>query len=149
MSTNVFTTIAKGLSRSMHEGQLYGGRPYSYHIDCVVSKVNFLYGESPRLSELQQVAYLHDILEDTELTDEVLHEMRFAEDVVDAVVAISKVDGEDLFDYYDRVSSNKLAFKVKVADTMSNLEHSCRESQTKRIFKYTKQLQELYARKEK
>jgi len=141
--------LAKALSREGHSDQLYGGRPYSYHIDCVVAKVNFLFGESRRLSELQTIAYLHDIVEDIDTNLHQLKVLGFSKEVVFAVKCITKTEGEGLEKYYDRVALSKLAFKVKVADTLSNLEHSCRERQTKRINKYTNQLQELYARKDK
>ena len=149
MSTNILLTLAKGLSRAGHEDQMYGGRPYSYHIDCVVSKVGFLFGESPKLSSLKIVAYLHDLLEDTSTSPSDLFAYGFSQEIVDAIVAISKIDGESLEDYYVRVVKNKLAFKVKIVDTLSNLEHSCPESQTKRIKKYTNQIQRLYELKGK
>ena len=131
----------------LHSDQLYGGRPYTYHLRCVFEKVNLLYGESPKLKQLQQIAWLHDVIEDTEVTPQDLIDYGFELAVVGAVQAISKRETEPLNFYYDRVSKNKLAFKVKVADTLSNLEHSCREGMTKRINKYTNQIQELYKRK--
>lgn len=142
--------FAKMLASNLHSDQLYGGRSYTYHLQNVVDKVNFLYGESPKLKQLQQVAWMHDLLEDTSATAlSLVGDYDFSDEVVNAVVAITKIEGESLSNYYDKVSKNKLAFKVKVADTISNLEHSCRESQTKRIYKYTNQLQCLYKRKEK
>ena len=143
------TTLAQMVAFQKHGCQLYGGRPYSYHLTMVVDKVNFLYGESPKLKLLQQIAWLHDVVEDTDTTITYLSDCGFSPEVLFAVGSISKIKGESLSDYYDRVANSKLAFKVKVADTLSNLEHSLREGVVKRINKYTNQLQELYKRKEK
>ena len=141
--------LAEMVATREHGDQLYGGRPYTYHLKCVFDKVCLLYGESRKLKLLQQIAWLHDVVEDTNITLQGLLNAGFSEDVVKAVDALSKQSNEELSDYYDRVAKNKLAFKVKIADTLSNLEHSLREGATKRIVKYTNQIQELYKRKEK
>ena len=112
-----------------HGGQKYGGYHYEYHLEMVVKRVEDLYPESPKLKLLRQVAWLHDVVEDTDIDPQFLLE-EFGAEVTNAVMVISKIEGEDLYDYYDRVATNKLAFKVKVADTLSNLEQSCKESMT-------------------
>ncbi|CAM0043476.1 metal-dependent phosphohydrolase [Vibrio phage 184E37-3b] len=137
---------AQMVAQFYHGDQKHGGYPYEYHLEMVVKKVEDLYPESPKLKLLQQVAWLHDVVEDTDIDPQFLLE-EFGAEVTNAVMVVSKIEGEDLYDYYDRVATNKLAFKVKVADTLSNLEQSCKESMTKRIFKYTNQIQELYGRK--
>ena len=147
MSLKDKVVLACAVAGLHHGGQLYGGRPYTYHLKSVVDKVNFLYGESSKLKLLQQIAWLHDIVEDTEVTPDDLSDYGFSSDVRFAVLAVSKIKGESISDYYDRVALNKLAFKVKIADTMSNLEHSLRDGHVKRVMKYTKQIQELYKRK--
>ncbi|MCP4321781.1 MAG: hypothetical protein GY787_07995 [Alteromonadales bacterium] len=139
--------LAQTIATHLHGDQLYGGRPYTYHLKQVFDKVNFLYGESPKLKQLQQIAWLHDVLEDTDCKPDQLRDYGFDNEVVTGVLMLSKINGESLPKYYDRVAMSKLALKVKVADTLSNLEHSCREGMTKRINKYTVQIQELYSRK--
>lgn len=142
---------AERLAKFEHgaRGQMYGGREYEYHLSEVCKQVRFLYGESPKLDLILQVAWLHDIKEDCGYTDEMLLEEGFVEEVVFAVACISKRPNESLEDYYDRVALSSLAMKVKIADTLSNLMHSLRERNTKRINKYTQQLQQLERRRSK
>lgn len=65
-------------------------------------------------------AYLHDILEDTECSLERLKAI-FPDQVVEAVVAITKREGEPYVDYLERVKSNKIARVVKVSDLEDNM----------------------------
>jgi len=71
--------------------------------------------------EATAVAYLHDTLEDTYLTDTDLLEAGFSEEVVEAVRALTRKDGETYFDFILRVQLNPLAVKVKVADLEDNM----------------------------
>jgi len=54
---------ARELARQAHLGQLYGNEPYIVHLD-EVAKIVYKYANVARV-----VAYLHDILEDTQITD--------------------------------------------------------------------------------
>lgn len=56
--------LYKELATKWHEGQLYGGKPYTFHLEYVANLVR-LYSSDERL---QAVAWLHDILEDTPMT---------------------------------------------------------------------------------
>ena len=66
------------------------------------------------------VAVLHDIVEDTDYTLELV-EYTFNEEIANAVDALSKRDGESLIEYLSRVKSNPLALKVKLADIADNM----------------------------
>lgn len=70
------------------------------------------------------VAVLHDVIEDTEMTEFTLRGLldgyKEADVVVDAVVAVTKVDGESYGDYIARVMNNPIARAVKVADMKHN-----------------------------
>lgn len=48
-----------------------------------------------------------------------------------------------LSDYLDTVKQRELALKVKVCDTIANLQESCSKNMTKRMEKYSKQLKVL------
>lgn len=83
-------------------------------------------------SHLKAIAYLHDVLEDTNIEAEEL-KSRLAADgcnktdidlVVEAVVALTKVKGESYKDYLAKVSKNPLAVKVKIADITNNMDPS-------------------------
>lgn len=139
--------LAMCVAVGAHSGQMYGGRPYKYHLQMVADMVNSLYPESPKLELLLQVAWLHDVIEDTEITGYDLTEIGFCKEVVDAVVAISKRPDDNksnLTQYYERVAESKLAMKVKIADTMANLTQSTKEGSYDRVGKYSRQLVHLH-----
>jgi (p)ppGpp synthase/HD superfamily hydrolase len=126
---------AVGLALKYHNGQKYGEHTYIYHLSCVVDSVldaNY-YGAEV------DVAYLHDILEDTACTEEELRQ-KFSAEVVDAVVAMTKQEGEAYEEYIKRVRSNSIAHVVKIHDTMCNLAESLKQNQIGRIAKYSKQM---------
>jgi len=97
-----------------HRGQVdRGGMPYYGHL-IRVSR-NVLAGKQ------KIVALLHDTIEDTDVTAEYLLEQGFPEEIVAAVVAISRREGESYEDFIDRVAANPLARVVKLADLKDNL----------------------------
>ena len=65
------------------------------------------------------VALLHDVIEDCEVSLADLEE-DFPPEIVAAVNAITKRDGEDPDDYYTRVKANSLATQVKLSDLGDN-----------------------------
>lgn len=67
------------------------------------------------------VSLLHDILEDTDCTEDYIRDS-FGDLVADAVVAISKVKGEEYLHYLERVVANPIAKFVKVQDIKFNKE---------------------------
>lgn len=67
------------------------------------------------------VALLHDVIEDSEITARQLLESGIPEDVVDAVEALTKRDGESYEAFLLRVKANLLATKVKIADIEDNI----------------------------
>lgn len=73
-----------------------------------------------KTDEEKAVAYLHDIIEDTELTLEDLGEYGFSKEVIEAVDIITKKRGEDYQSYLNSVKKNKLARAVKLADLRHN-----------------------------
>lgn len=91
------------------------------------------------------VAYLHDIVEDTDMTlYDLLVVHRFSQDIVDAVDAITKQPNETRKQYLVRCKQNNIAHKVKIADTLANLDASVSSCDAWRVEKYSKQLIELY-----
>jgi (p)ppGpp synthase/HD superfamily hydrolase len=69
----------------------------------------------------KQVAWLHDVLEDTDTTynDLVGAGVQFI--VAHAVVAMTREPGESYWDYILRLRENPIAVKVKIADLNDNL----------------------------
>lgn len=145
--------IAARFAVDKHEGQMYGDKPYAYHlwhVDQLIVKafkpVNLdpgqPYSDKPgsEIDKLRAIAFLHDVLEDTDATVTDLLDLGLCEEVVRAVVAITKYPDESYNKYIQGVLDNPLAHKVKIADTCTNLAHSLLENNEKRIKKYKRQL---------
>ena len=101
------------IAKRAHLGQIdKAGEDYIKHPEKVDSFVNS--------DEEKAVAYLHDVIEDTELTLEDLREYGFSEEVLKAVDVITKKKGQDYQTYLNSVKENKLARVVKLADLRHN-----------------------------
>ena len=123
-----------------HAGQVdKAGAPYISHPIAVAGLV-----ETP---EEKMVAYLHDVVEDTDVTIQDLKEAGFSEAVLDAVRAMTHGDGEPREEYLKRVKANPLARKVKLADLTHNSELSRipdpKEKDIKRRERYLKEKEYL------
>lgn len=107
------------LAREAHEGQTdKAGEPYILHPQAVANLVRH-HGD-----EYAAVGYLHDVLEDTSMTEEMLRAM-FPAEVVDAVVAMTHLPGEPRHDYLLRVKANPIALVVK---DEGDIEHNSSEA---------------------
>ena len=79
---------ARDFALQAHDGQRYGSRPYSVHLE-MVSKLAAPYGENA-----QVVAYLHDVVEDTPITlDDVAS--KFGQHISDCVAIVTDEAGEE------------------------------------------------------
>ncbi|MBR1865391.1 MAG: GTP pyrophosphokinase [Lachnospiraceae bacterium] len=67
------------------------------------------------------VGILHDTVEDTPVTLDMLRSEGFSEDVLSAIACITKEKGEDYGHFIDRVLTNPLAAQVKLYDIEDNL----------------------------
>lgn len=105
-----------------HAGQYRrdGFTPYVIHPMRVANRVG---NHHPNHPLLQVVALLHDVVEDSEdWTTHTLSETGlFPPEVVDAVDALTKRDGETYTDYLSRVNGDPLARIVKRYDIIDNL----------------------------
>ena len=126
--------LAKIIAGKYHRGQLYGKEPYMYHLEMVASSL-----KKENDDRLPAIGYLHDILEDTDCKESLLREL-FEDNIVSAVVALTKVEGEPYEFYIDRVKANPLALVVKMHDTLCNLSESLQRRDMKRVRKYSKQM---------
>lgn len=111
-----------------HRGQKdLSGEPYFNHVERVIGgaiKLNLESGGAVNADKLVCVAALHDVVEDTDMTLEDLLEIGFSKEVVEAVDAITKraFTKESYEEYLDRVSKNKIATIVKIADLKDNMD---------------------------
>ena len=103
------------LAAKGHMGQLdKGGHPYILHPVRVMLQCKTI--------EEKTVAMLHDLLEDTAYTADDLRREGFHEEVITAVVCLTKKEGEEYTDYVERICQNKLAARVKLADLTDNMD---------------------------
>lgn len=87
------------------------------------------------------VALLHDVIEDTEVTAEALHSKGFTSELIAAIVAITKVDGEEYEQYLERVKANEWARLVKLADLRHNMDLSRLPNPNEKDFERIKKYQ--------
>lgn len=67
------------------------------------------------------VAWLHDVLEDTNITAKELRHKGISKDVVDAVELLTKKKNIDYKDYLSALKKNEMAWAVKIEDMLDNL----------------------------
>ncbi|WP_227820144.1 hypothetical protein [Agromyces aureus] len=66
------------------------------------------------------VAWLHDVLEDTDLTAERLREAGVEHEIIDAVQLLTRTADVSAAEYYARIRTNAVARNVKLADIADN-----------------------------
>lgn len=126
------------IAKSAHKGQLdKGGQDYINHPLAVAS---FVTTEDEKI-----VALLHDVVEDTPITLQNLHEQGFSDYIVKAVDCLTKRDGEPLEAYLERVKSNTLAITVKIADLTHNSDLSRIPQPTEKDYKRAERYQKEIA----
>jgi len=123
------------LAEEAHKGQLdKGGNPYIEHPVRVAQMCKSL--------EAKTAAMLHDVIEDTSLTEDDLYRAGFDEKIVQTVVDLTRKDGETYMDFIRRLSANELAREVKIADLHDNMDVSrlndIKENDVARLKKYLK-----------
>ncbi|WAW11472.1 hypothetical protein vBAcePPAc_0095 [Aeromonas phage vB_AceP_PAc] len=133
---------AEEISQIAHKGQKYGEHDYWLrHVCAVERKTKELFNTD---YVLRIIAQLHDLMEDSdEFDSEYLYKV-FGVEITDAVIAITKEQCESRNQYIERVKQNELALKVKICDTICNLEESIKIQDAKRIIRYSEQLSKLY-----
>jgi len=125
---------AEKLARKAHEGQFRkNGKPYSTHLELVAYQFD---GDD----FFQTVAWLHDIIEDTDFTIENLREHGFSERILDEVILLSKPRELSYQQYIDRIRTSHVAVKVKKADIAANLLDNPGNKQTIKLAKALIQL---------
>nr|WP_042194306.1 HD domain-containing protein [Kibdelosporangium sp. MJ126-NF4]CEL21235.1 Guanosine-3',5'-bis(Diphosphate) 3'-pyrophosphohydrolase [Kibdelosporangium sp. MJ126-NF4]CTQ96198.1 Guanosine-3',5'-bis(Diphosphate) 3'-pyrophosphohydrolase (EC 3.1.7.2) [Kibdelosporangium sp. MJ126-NF4] len=101
------------IARDAHAGQVdKSGKPYIDHPLRVLARV--------KGAHAQMAAVLHDVIEDTPVTADDLRAQGCPENVVTAVVALSKVKDEAMPDHLRRVAADPIAVQVKRADIADN-----------------------------
>lgn len=124
-----------------HGDQMYGDKAYVYHLDQVASIVRKEHKlhSSGTISWLEDIAYLHDIMEDCGVTYYALAD-EFGTEIAHAVALLTKSKDILYEDYIQKIKKNFYANAVKIADTKANLKQSITDNSKGRIVKYAKQL---------
>lgn len=105
--------LAQQIATAAHEGQVdKAGRPYITHPARVAARVS---GDEYAAA----AAWLHDVVEDTDVTLADLERV-FPPEVVEAVDALTRRPDEEPASYYARVRQVPLASTVKLADLDDN-----------------------------
>lgn len=124
------------IAEKAHDGQFRrnGKTPYIDHVHAVANRAcNF--GR-----EYTCVAYLHDVLEDSDLTAKDLIAFGVPKNIVDAVELLTKKGDLTYSEYLYRIRLSELARRVKICDMISNLAD---DPTDKQIAKYASGLQYL------
>ena len=115
LSYNEQFQIALELAVEKHKNQTdKAGNPYILHPLHVMENVNSKEGKI--------IAILHDIIEDTDVTEDYLLKIGLSKRIVDAVVALTRSKDIDYQEYIKNLSSNPLAKEVKLADLEHNMD---------------------------
>jgi (p)ppGpp synthase/HD superfamily hydrolase len=123
-----------------HQGQFdKAGAPYILHPLRLMFR---LQDTNARI-----VAVLHDVVEDTDIALDDVCEQGFSEEVISAVDALTRRNGETYEEFTERIVPNALARTVKIEDLRDNLNltrvQSLSEDGVNRIHRYHKALARL------
>ena len=116
MSMTDMATVedAVSIAARAHRGQTdKAGAPYLLHPLRLMLRMG--------TEAAMMAAVLHDVVEDTEWTIERLREAGFSEEVLEAVACLTHREGESYEEFVERVRTNPIARRVKIADLEDNM----------------------------
>ena len=106
---------AVSIATAVHAEQLdKGGMPYIMHPLRVAEKCSTI--------DEKVVAILHDTIEDGDISPEYLLHQGFSQQIVDAVLSVTKQKGEDYEAFVKRASLNPIGRIVKLKDIEDNMD---------------------------
>ncbi len=134
--------IEKALSIAVeaHKGQVdKAGQPYILHPLRLMMHLD---------DEIEMIAaLLHDVIEDSDFTENNLKEAGIPEEAIEIVGYLTKKTGEDYDAFIKRISAHKKATRVKIKDIEDNMNLSridtVGEVDLERVAKYHKSLKYL------
>lgn len=135
--------VAQMLATWAHRNQVdKAGRPYILHPERVAVNLS---------SDVEKaVAWLHDVIEDTDVNAQDMMKLGISFKVAKAVTALTHLPGEPNVTYWARIKENPLALSVKLADIADNSSKERMaaldvETQERLTIKYAKAVQFLTA----
>ena len=115
INLNELREKATQIAIKVHKGQVdKGGHDHIYHPLRVEAKSNSF--------EEKIVALLHDTVEDGGIAAEYLLMLGFPQNIVNTVLAVSRREGEDYFDFIQRCKENPIGRVVKICDLEDNMD---------------------------
>lgn len=109
---------AQEIATKAHMGQVdKAGKDYINHPKRVAER---LLNES---ENVQVVAWLHDVVEDTSVTLKDLEQI-FNKDVISALTLLTHDKSVPYMEYVEKISHNEIARKVKMSDLIDNMDLS-------------------------
>lgn len=125
---------AVAFALAKHEGefkQRYGDYPYSFHLKkvrAVLSRFGFGPKESLLGLQVSTAAWLHDVIEDTDVTYKEVADL-FGVEIADIVLGVTKLASDEnltkesrIRKTYERTAKNRGSRILKVADRIANVE---------------------------
>lgn len=107
--------IAKAIAVIVHWGQVdKSGAPYITHPERVAARL-----DKPRNSEIA-AAWLHDVLEDSDLTSENLRAAGIDWTTIATVEKLTRTPDQSPEDYYENIRESYSARRIKLADIADN-----------------------------
>ena len=132
--------FAREFAISAHGDQVYGDKPYSYHLDAVD---HILAGFS---ETIRTIGYLHDVVEDTDVTINEIERL-FGKFVAESVSILTDESGlnrkERKRKTYEKMSKvhgdHEAALLVKAADRLANVRESVEGGNSRLLSMYKKE----------
>lgn len=137
---NAQVELAARIMLAAHKGQTdKAGKAYILHPMRIAVKCEY--------PEAMIVALLHDVLEDTTATPDFLRQQGFSDEIVEAVLSVTRRPEERYDDFIIRCSLNPIGRYVKILDLEDNLNvmrlSEVTPSTASRLNKYLKSLRFL------
>lgn len=122
-----------------HHTNKYDGNPYRFHLDLVYNEakknrelLQGYYAQSFKLPEnhwdlISNLCYLHDIKEDTDVTNEQLLSI-VPEQTIDRITTLSVNESKHIDDYYSKISLDLISTYVKLCDRLANVRYSVKNA---------------------
>jgi (p)ppGpp synthase/HD superfamily hydrolase len=144
------TEKAKQFAIEAHQGQWYGGKPYEFHLSAVVTLVAQARDPVLHPNFLEDIAWLHDVLEDTEVDAIELVE-QFGSFITRSVQIITDPSGQPNRASRKTMTNSRLricnvediteraALIVKIADRLANIKYSALNGDHGKLEMYRKE----------
>jgi len=121
------------------------GEPYINHLIRVSDNVKLFFQEEAYLEEVETIALLHDLLEDCpEWTRAHLVPLFDGLTIASAVSKLTRVDGQSYDTYLSRISNDRFARAVKLADLKDNMDLIRLKELTEKDIERTKKYHRAY-----